>query len=605
MKGRIARVDLSRRSYTVEELDAGVLRRYIGGRGLGSYLLCQVVKPLVDPLSAENHLLFLAGLGSGTGLLFANKAVVVTKSPLTGAYLYSVSSGMFAHHLRKAGFWAMDIFGISEEPVYLALVNQTLEFCDAASLWGMEVVQAQNMMAADLGRGKAATVAIGTAGEKKLLYAAIMADGKTYRAFGRGGAGAVMGSKQLKGIVVSGDGVVEPVDMAGFLAVNKQIVQNVKANAKWVEYRRRYGTGGDNLETNKLGIIPTRNWQGGQFEGVASICPSTNAHKWPRSNISCAPYCPAPCSHYIEIKEGHYSGAHCDGPEYETMYSFGYTCGVDSFDAVVAANQICDEYGLDTISAGVTIGFAMECFERGLIGLKDTEGIELRFGNAQAMIAALMKLARYDGFGRKLALGVKRLSLDIPGSEGFAMHVKGMELGGYECRGLMGQALQFAVNPLGGSHHAFGLPGRQEAFDGTRMEVEGKGEYVREAAIGRILRDSLGVCTFPTMIITTEMVPEIMSALTGESWVFEDVRAVGMQVMCQERFFNMREGLGRTDDSLPNRLLREPKPDGPTAGVTVPIEELKDDFYRAMGWDQVSGNPPNDLLDKLGIDGRR
>jgi len=260
------------------------------------------------------------------------------------------------------------------------------------------------------------------------------------------------------------------------------------------------------------------------------------------------------------------------------------------------------------MTAGMTIGFAMECFEKGLIGLKDTDGIELRFGNDEAMIAMLKKLVNQEGFGKQLAKGTKRLSEEIKGSEAFAMHAKGMELGGYECRGLNGQALQFAVSTRGGCHHAFGLPARAEAFDGTRLEIEGKGEYVKNAAITRIVRDSLIVCTFLAQgppdkaVFSPAIVAEALTSLFGEPWSVDELKEVGVRIMCQERLFNMREGFTRKDDSLPARLLNEPKPDGPAKGAVAPLEELKDDFYRTMGYDLSTGNPPDSLLNKLGIE---
>lgn len=602
MEGQILKVDLSNRSYEVEKLPGDILRKYIGGRGLGAHLLYNRVSPGIDPLSEENHLIFAAGPGSGTDLFFGAKSAVITKSPLTNIYLYTISSGTFSHQLRKAGFWALDIVGAADSPVYLAINNGDVSFVDAADLWGMEVGRAQELMMGGRPYNKAATVAIGSAGEKMVVLACIMADGYTYRAFGRGGAGAVMGSKRLKGIVASGDGVIEPADKEGFRAVKRAITENIKANKKWVDMRRRYGTGADNTTMSELGMVPTRNWQGGTFDGIEGICPTTNAEEWPRQDISCAPYCPAPCSHYIEIQKGPYKGAHCDGPEYETMYSLGSACGVDKFDAVVAANQICDEHGLDTMSPGLTISFAMECFEKGLIGLEDTDGVELRFGNDEAMITMLKKMVNLEGFGRRLAQGAARLSQEIPGSEAFAMHAKGMEFGGYECRGLMGQALQFAVSTVGGSHHAYGLPARKEAFDGTRMQVEGKGETVKNAAIDRTIRDSIIICTFPGMLVTDALLPDMLSSLFGEPWTADDVKQAGMRAVCQERLFNAREGLTRKDDILPGRLLHEPKPDGPTKGAVVPLEELKNDYYRAMGWDMETGNPPDSLLAELGIE---
>ena len=217
---------------------------------------------------------------------------------------------------------------------------------------------------------------------------------------------------------------------------------------------------------------------------------------WPEKGRACGPYCPTPGPRDVEVKEGPYKGAHSD-IEWETIYAFGSSCGVDKMDAIIAASQICDEFGIDTMSAGITIGFAMECFEKGLIGIKDTDGIELRFGNDEAMIAMLKKIVNQEGFGKKLAKGTKRLSEEIKGSEAFAMHAKGLELGGYECRGLNGQALQFAISTRGGCHHAYGLPARVETADGTRLNIEGKGEQVKNMAISRILCDSLIFCTFP------------------------------------------------------------------------------------------------------------
>ncbi|MDP3879180.1 MAG: aldehyde ferredoxin oxidoreductase C-terminal domain-containing protein, partial [Dehalococcoidales bacterium] len=286
----------------------------------------------------------------------------------------------------------------------------------------------------------------------------------------------------------------------------------------------------------------------------------------------------------------------------ETIYAFGTTCGIDKMDAVIAASQICDEYGIDTMSAGITIGFAMECFEKGLISIEDTGGVELRFGDDKAMIAMLRKIAGQEGFGKELARGTRRLSEEIKGSEAFAMQVKGLELGGYECRGLNGQALQFAIDARGGCHHGYGLPGRQEIFDGTRLEVKGKGEYVKKGAIHEMVCDSLIVCSFARRVYDMGILADSLAALYGEPWSVDDLREAGVRIMTQERLFNMREGLTREHDTLPERLLKEPKPDGPTAGAVAPLEELKDDFYRSMGYDLATGNPPDSLLSRLGIE---
>ena len=402
-------------------------------------------------------------------------------------------------------------------------------------------------------------------------------------------------------MVVTGDGEIEIPDKDKFESVKSEIVRRLKTDGReWADRWRRYETASDLQMLNAAGILPTRNWQTGQFEDWWRIDKSTTPMGWPKNNRACAPYCLTPGCRDVEVKEGSYKGAHSD-IEWETIYAFGSQCGVDKMEAIIAAGQICDEFGIDTMSTGMTIGFAMECFEKGLIGLKDTDGIELRFGNDEAMIAMLKKIVNQVGFGKELAKGTKRLSGEIKGSEPFAMHAKGVEFGGYECRGLNGQALQFAISPMGGSHHAYGVPARSEIIDGSRLEIKGKGKYVRNAGIERIVGDSFIVCTFLRRVIDDTMLAEALTSLSGEPWSINDLNEVGERVMCQERLFNMREGITRKDDSLPARLLNEPKADGPTKGVVVPLEQLKDDFYKAMGYDLSTGNPPDSVVARLGI----
>jgi len=602
MAYQMLKIDLSERSYEITEIPKEIIRKYIGGRGLGSYLLYRSVPAKADPFGEENHLIFTAGPASGTNLYYSSKANINTKSPLTGIYLNSIASGTFASQIRKAGLWALDICGISESPVYLEITNQEVSFQDGTAVWGMETAEAQKAMLGDLSSKYAATVGIGPAGEQLNLYAAIFSEGPLYRCFGRGGSGAVMGSKNLKGIVLKGDREVLVGDQTRFGAVKKQIAGLVNGDLKkWAGLWRRYETGFDLGLMNNMGILPTRNWRTGQFDGWEGIDKSTTPMGWPEKGRACGPYCLTPGCREVEVKEGPYKGARSD-IEWETIYGFGTTCGVNKMEPIISASQICDEYGIDTMTAGITIGFSMECFEEGLINEKDTDGIELRFGNDGAMIAALKKMVDGEGFGRQLAKGTKRLSEEIKGSEAFAMHVKGMELGGYECRGLNGQALQFAIDNRGGCHHSYGLVARKEIFDETRLQVEEKGEYVKDMAIGQIVSDSLIICSFGKQAFTEPTVSEVLTSLFGESWSVDDFREVGIRIMCMERLFNTREGITRKDDSLPLRLLEEPKPDGPTKGEVVPLEALKDSFYMAMEYDLSTGNPTDELLVKMGIE---
>ncbi len=599
---RMLTIDLSTRESRVEEIPDAITRQYIGGRGLGAYLLHTLVPAKADPLGVDNHLLFTAGPLSGSGYFYSSKANVTTKSPLTDIYLYSISSGLLAQEMRKAGFWAIDIKGRAELPTYLVVQDHRVTFEDATPLWGMETASAQRAMLGKVSATKAATVGIGPAGERLVRYASVFSSGDLYRCFGRGGAGCVMGSKNLKGLVVAGSGKVKVADEQRLQAAKAQIAERLRTDFKaWGEWWRRYETAADLQTTNELGIIPTRNWQSGQFEGWRGIDKSTTPMGWPEKVRPCGPYCPTPGTREVVVKSGPYKGARSD-VEWEAVYAFGSQCGVDKMEAIICASQLCDEFGVDNMTAGMTIGFAMECFENGLIGLEDTDGIDLRFGNDEAMIGVLKKLVKLEGFGKQLAKGTRHLSEEIKGSESFAMHAKGMEFGGYECRGLNGQALQFAISSRGGCHHAYGLPARIETHDGTRLNLEGKGEQVKNAAIGRILCDSLILCTFPGPMYTRDMLAEALSAVFPEPWSVSELNLAGERIMCRERLFNAREGLARKDDTLPARLLNEPKPDGPTKGSVVPLERLKDDFYRAVGYDLKTGNPTKAILKKLGID---
>ena len=286
-----------------------------------------------------------------------------------------------------------------------------------------------------------------------------------------------MGSKKLKAIASRGTAKIQVANPDKYRELAKERFDWVNQSMLKMTLEV-YGTAAILDMVNIKGGFPTRNWQTGQFEDWRRIDKSTTPMGWPKNNRACAPYCLTPGCRDVEVKEGPYQGAHSD-IEWETIYAFGSQCGVDKMEAIIAAGQICDEFGSDTMSTGMTIGFAMECFEKGLIGSKDTDGVELRFGNDAAMVTMLQKIANQEGFGKELARGTKRLSELIKGSEPFAMHAKGLELGGYECRGFNGQALQFAISTVGGSHHAYGIPARQEIPDGSGLNVEGKGEYVK------------------------------------------------------------------------------------------------------------------------------
>jgi aldehyde:ferredoxin oxidoreductase len=601
MNYKLLDIDLNSRSYKEEDIPGEIMVKYMGGRGLGAYLLYHSIKKGIDPLSPDNPLIFSAGLAQGLPTPFSPKLSLNTKSPLTGIYLFSLTSGKMGPNLRKSGYVSVRIRGASEAPLYLVIRDEEVEFRDARHIWGKNSRESQEIVTSEAGGTKGDVAVIGPAGEKLSPLAGIFNEGNYLRCFGRGGGGAVMGSKGLKGIAMISQRRPEGVSPEQFKEIRGKILATVKKESKWAKFRRDHGTGADMDSMNELGIVPTRNWQGGVFSHIEKLCTTTQG--WPRKDITCGPSCPAPCAHFIKIGKGPYEGAQCDGPEYETIYAFGSQCGVDRFDAIVAAGEVCDEYGIDTITAGTAIGFAMECFERGLINKEDTGGIELRFGDDRAMIAMLNKLVREEDLGKILARGVRYASEQIPDSRKFAMHAKGLEFGGYECRGSWGQALQFAVDARGGCHHGYGLPARVENMKGIGMKLEGKGQMVKNLATHRIICDSLIICTFSQpKIYSDELIVELVSALFGREWTWGEVEQVGERIQTMERLFNAREGLTRDNDQLPDRLTKEPKPDGPSKGQVVPLEELKDDYYRAMGWEISTGLPGEQRLKELGIE---
>lgn len=603
MMRRCLNINLTEQNYEIETIPSEIIDKYLGGRGLGAYLLYTRLSKGVDPLSAENALIFTVGPLQGTDTYYSSRTVLTTKSPLTNIYLYSVASGNLGHHIRKAGYVSIVITGRSPDPVYLRIQDGDVRFKSAKAIWGLNTRETQKAIQDDANLPEGSCACIGFSGEIRHKMAAVVTGGKGLRTFGRGGPGAVMGAKNLKGIIVSGSAKIEPADAERFKSLKKNIVENVKNNQKWAENWKRFGTKGGMPHLNKLGALPTCNWQTGVFQQVENITPSELGDLWVRQGTTCGPYCLNPCAHETRNSDGPWTKANVDGPEYETLYSFGPNCGVDRLDAVVEANRICDEYGIDTMSCGCTIAFAMECYEKGLIPKEELGGLQLQFGDAEAMVQTVELVAKREGFGERLSEGIRTFSQTIKGSEPFAMHCKGLEFGGYECRGMWGQALQFALSSRGACHHAYGLPARIPAEIEAGTEVKRKGTLVKNAACDRILFDCAVLCSFNKIAIgfDNKNLEGLINAVTGENYSLEHLMEIGLRVMTLERMFNVREGLRREDDLLPARLSEEPLPEGPNKGSRVPMDELLDEGYQALGWDKVTGIPLAETLEKLDL----
>ena len=600
MNSRIAVINLSTNKIEKLELERPVIRDYIGGRGLGAYLLYKYFKKGTDAMHPDNVIIYSIGPLQGTKTFYSSKCVLTTKSPLTNRILFSLASGELGHEIARTGFVAVVIIGKAEKPSYIRIENDDVRICSAEKIWGTDTIIGQARLLEDAGFEKGSALCIGPSGEQLIRISIVMTGGETARSFGRGGCGAVMGSKNLKGIAFKGTGKTEPAFPDVAKENQKKIMDNIKKYNNWA-VRWRSGTGGDCENMSEQGLLPTRNWQSGSFEDAGKISyTDADERLWTRKNIGCGPYCPTPCAHIGEITSGRWKGAKTRGPEYETVYAFGPNCGISAVDTIVAAEDICDVYGLDTMSAGCTIAYAMESYERGYITKEDTGGIDLHFGNEEAVVELTRQIAFGEGFGKLLGEGTRIVSKHF-GSEDFAMHCKGLEFGGYECRGLNGQALAFSLASRGGCHHAFGLPARSPSDMNEGSKIEGKGMLVRNGASSRIVFDSAAICAFPQLVLSGLLL-DFMNGALEFGYTQEQLSRVGHRVATLERLFNLNEGGGRDDDYLPKRLREEPKPEGTTKGTTVPMDALLDEGYKSFGWDIKNGVPTEETIKLLGLE---
>jgi aldehyde:ferredoxin oxidoreductase len=592
MTGKIVRVDLTTGTARKEALSLRDLERFLGGRGLGAALLYRELQPGIDPLSPENKLIFSTGPLTGSGLPGTAKYVVQTKSPLTEIYLLSVSSRHFGTELKKCGFDLLIVEGKAPAPVYLYIHDETVEVRDAAALWGLTTDYTEQLVREEV-PGDVQVACIGPAGENLVRYACII---NQRRAAGRGGAGAVMGSKNLKAIAVRGSQRVQLADPEAYRALLKQAVSEIQNDPK-TEVFKQFGTTGNVSSMNELGIMPFRNWQRTHSPIADHISGDVMREHYAIKPTNCHP-CLAWCTKLCAAKEGPYAGTVSEGPEYETIYAFGGSCEIDRFGAIIYADSFCDRYGLDTMSAGITLGFAAECYERGLLGPSDTDDRELRFGDHKGVMELLHDIVYRRGFGNLLAEGTRRMAEQIgQGSEAFAMHVKGLELGGYDPRGAKGMALIYACGPRGGCHHASGYIIPQEVFSGKydRFSPSGKGALAKQGREQRVLLDSTILCSFNRVHKPT--LAALISTATGLDFSLDKLLLLAERVSNVERAFNVREGVRRKDDTLPPRLLTEP-----LNGQVVELDLLLDDFYTVCGWDVTTGIPTEEKLNQLGLE---
>jgi aldehyde:ferredoxin oxidoreductase len=584
--GQYLVVNLTDRTFSTEKLSDEITSNYLGGRGIATKLLYDSQEAQVDPLSPHNNLIIFTGPVAGTNTPGSSRLMFTTKSPLSNAVNTTSMGGSFPNAFKATGFDGLLITGRSEDPVWLHLTPDGVTFHSAEELWGLKTTDTEDAITKHLG-DKCKVACIGPAGENQVLFAAIVSATRTAS---RGGAGTVMGAKNLKALAVSGEVKPPIANKQAFDEVIKKIREDQKENPSVVGMQMN-GTAGLISVVNAMGALPTRNFQTGTFEGAEDIAGSTITEKNRVKGFACAS-CPVGCSLIAEIKSGDYKGTRSEGPEYESTVMLGSNCGIADLDTIIAANYLCDEYGLDTISAGNVVGFLMECYEKGLVTDTDLGGIKPTFGNGKALLSLLELIAKKEGIGARLAQGVARLSQEIPGSESFAMHVKGLELAAYDPRGVFGQGLSYAIAPRGGEHGRGGYM-IVEFFmpDVDLYTHEGKAQRATQMAEDAAMYDLSSLCSFN--FVPIPLIPPLISAVTGKDYTEDSLREITRRVITLERKFNIREGFSRKDDTLPPRLLNEPLPDGMAEGKKVEgLDLMLDDYYAIRGWDN-NGVPLN------------
>jgi aldehyde:ferredoxin oxidoreductase len=592
--GKIARIDLTKGKVLIEPLREDFARQYIGGKGFGAKILYDELKPKIDPYEPSNLLIFATGPVNGLILSGVSKLCAVFKSPLTGGWGESQCGGYFPPQLKYAGYDMLIITGRSEKPVYITIEDDEIKILDASHLWGKDTFQTEDIIKRDHGVGFQ-VISIGQAGENLVRYACITHD--KGRQFGRCGAGAVMGSKKLKAIAVKGSKKIEVAKPEELDKFRDMLNEKIKERLKSLTV---YGTPAIMALTNATGVFPTRYWTEGEFEGFEKINAEALKKQFVERSKACFA-CTVACGKISVVRKGAYEESRIEGPEYETLFALGSLCGNDNLESIIKANEICDRLGMDTISAGNAIAFAMYCYEKGIITREDTDGIELRFGNSEALITMLKKIAYREGFGNILAEGVKRASEIIgKGSENIAIHVKGLEPPAYDPRGLKGVALAYAVSCRGACHlrhmaYRPNLTGQKPFEKGTinRLSYEGQAEMVKELEDFHTIVDCMVLCKFvclPTVgpILWNELTT-LYSIITGIEIKKEDLVKIADNIMTTIRKFNLREGLSKKDDTLPQRFFNEGLKTGASKGERIHKEEFEKmlkEYYKLRKWDE-------------------
>jgi len=588
----ILRVNLSTSTFTTEKLDEKIMPLVLGGKGLASLILYNELAPNTHALAPEVPLIFAVGPLTGTTAPTAGRLGVFTKSPATGTILDSYAGGFFGQIMKWAGYDAIIMTGKADRPKVLVIDNDQVRLDDADDIWGLGTMAATEKLRAKYG-ADFRTAVIGPAGERLAPIAGIFCD---LRTAGRGGAGAVMGSKNLKAVAVRGTGAVAVHD-PGMFQEMVWVANRMLRMSSQIKRMRDHGTANIVELINAAGGLPTRNFQLGQFEGHKALWGETWSQEYWKESAACFG-CGIGCTKIAQHKK---YGFRIDGPEYETIFAVGSNCGISDREAIIEVNYLCDDYGIDTISTGVIISFVMELFQRGMVEETDLDGIEAKFGSGEAVVALTKKICTGEGIGQKLQYGVREFSKNFPGSEGFAMHVKGLEMPGYLPRGAKGVGLSYAISERGACH-LHGSPLSELMGGADPLAISGKAALFKMNQLDIAVIDSAILCYFTKFGFTLKEVWQMINPCTGFNYRNpRELEKVGERATTLARMFNVREGFTKKDDTLPARCLTEPLPAGPAKGHIVELDEMRSEYYQLMGWDE-NGVPTPERVRELGLE---
>lgn len=605
-RGAVLRIDLSRGAVQREPLDESLAIRYIGGRGFTSRLQYDVIAPDADPLGPENVLIVAPGPLTGTPVASTSRFTIGARSPLTGILGDANSGGIWGAVLKRAGYDLLIISGQSEQPVSLWIDDGRVELRDARHLWGRDSRETVQILKDEHGRS-ASIACIGPAGENQVRFSALVED--TEHLAARSGMGAVLGSKRLKALVVRGTAAVPLDDPAAFKALSAELADILKTDRRSGKELLDYGTTSLMEHHATIGFLNTRNYTGGDFEGLEKIDgEALNASYFVRATACYR--CPCKCDRYSEVNEGEFAGTRVGGPEYATMAAFGPGCGNENLAAILRANELCNLYGLDAIETGNLIAFSMELYERGILTKAETGGLELNWGNYRAMVELIHRIAYREGYGDVLADGIVRATQRIGrNAERYAVHVKGMTPPGPDARAVKVYSFRYAVAPRGADHLRISAPGAYGLDSLPIDEAAGKMHFWEKIVA---LPDLMGLCKFPysyyaetverTLNKMLAILPGLYSAATGVPVTGDDLLQAAERVTNVERAHNARLGLTAREDAMPPRWTEDRLPSGRAKGAVYDIlDPMKAAWYRSHGWDEVTGRPRREKLESLGL----